>query len=469
VKKVLIYGISGATWTVIDPLLQAGRLPTFARLIEGGVRAVASSVRAEGDKHFRPQIAWPTVSTGVLPARHGVTRFFHRYDDVVVPSIWDYFQSAGARVGLFGWPIVWPPRQVNGFMIPTYDGRDASTWPPELSYIRTLDRRQEAARGGKDVLSKVPVGESLRMAGKLLKGGVSAGTFARLASAAADSKLRAPAELRPLLLRRARLQISVDMFRKLCDQYQPQFSAFATFLVDYAAHRFWLFHEPERFADAPKQIPPRLRDALIDSYIAVDRALGRILSFVDNDTVIAVVSEHGMAIEPVSAEIGPWHYVMRPNKLKEFVGLPESMPANPVARWIALRPGEDRLNETADTFRKVTIEPTGQPLFQVYIHRDEVIVKLALTRAQNGHLNDLNELSIRFGQRVAPFTQIAQRFGRRRSAMHAEDAVMILHGPGIRCGMTLDRCGIADITPTLLHAAGLAVPAGLDGQVLPVF
>src|SRR5689334_22001161 len=106
-RRAFIFGISGATWQIIDSMLARGKLPTFRRLIEGGCRGVLESVRVDGDKHFRPQIAWPTIATGLLPKRHGVTKFYHTADDVSVPTIWDLVQQQSGRVGLFGWPITW--------------------------------------------------------------------------------------------------------------------------------------------------------------------------------------------------------------------------------------------------------------------------------------------------------------------------------------------------------------------------
>jgi predicted AlkP superfamily phosphohydrolase/phosphomutase len=41
--KVLIIGLHGATWKVIDPLLEQGRLPNLAQLIQEGARCVSTA------------------------------------------------------------------------------------------------------------------------------------------------------------------------------------------------------------------------------------------------------------------------------------------------------------------------------------------------------------------------------------------------------------------------------------------
>jgi hypothetical protein len=437
-------------------------------LIDRGVRAQLLSTRVLGDKHFRPQIAWPTIATGVEPAKHRATRFFLTAADIAVPTIWEHFQQSGRRVGLFGWPISWPVRPVNGFLIPAYDGRDPSTWPPEYSYIRTLDRRAEAARSGHEISENVPLVELFGLLGKLVRGGVRPSTFLRLIGSMIDSYMLAPDELRHLLLRHARLDISVDFFVKLYHKHSPEFAAFVTFLVDYAEHRFWMFQEPDKFSDAPIRIAPRLASSIEDSYIAVDRALGRILAQIDSQTIVAVLSEHGMAIEPISAEIGLWHWVLRPRKIQTFVGIDEAIPAVPVARWVAFRPPPDQQRTFADRLRSVRIAHTDLPLFQIDEHRDEVIVKLAIWRKDLPTLKELESLQVQYNDRTIPFTQIAQRLGRRRSAMHAEIGVLILAGPGVRHD-DIGAARLIDIAPTLLKAAGLSTSTGLDGRVLRVF
>jgi predicted AlkP superfamily phosphohydrolase/phosphomutase len=80
----------------------------------------------------------------------------------------------------------------------------------------------------------------------------------------------------------------------------------------------------------------------------------------------------------------------------------------------------------------------------------------------------LDSLQVRCNGHTVPFVEIAQRFGRRRSAMHAENAVLILAGPGVRRA-DIGAARLIDIAPTLLKAAGINALNGLDGRVLDVF
>ena len=44
--------------------------------------------------------------------------------------------------------------------------------------------------------------------------------------------------------------------------------------------------------------------------------------------------------------------------------------------------------------------------------------------------------------------------------------MLILAGAGVKPGTRLEGANILDLTPTILHAMGLAVPQDLDGRVL---
>ena len=64
--KVLVLGLDGGTWNIIDPLVKAGKLPTIANLIHNGFRGdLESSI---------PHVtfpAWKCYSTGKNPGKLG--------------------------------------------------------------------------------------------------------------------------------------------------------------------------------------------------------------------------------------------------------------------------------------------------------------------------------------------------------------------------------------------------------------
>jgi hypothetical protein len=144
----------------------------------------------------------------------------------------------------------------------------------------------------------------------------------------------------------------------------------------------------------------------------------------------------------------------------------------PIARWLAIRTG-DGSPVPADTvarLRAVTVVETGLPLFQVVEHgHDEVVVKLALDRSvpryRDGHLDALRVSSV---AGVVPFGELASRFGRPRSAMHAREGVLVLAGGVVDPGKAAVEAELVDFAPTILAAAGITPPDGLDGRVLPV-
>jgi predicted AlkP superfamily phosphohydrolase/phosphomutase len=54
----------------------------------------------------------------------------------------------------------------------------------------------------------------------------------------------------------------------------------------------------------------------------------------------------------------------------------------------------------------------------------------------------------------------------RRPGGHSKDGFLILSGPGIAPGRTLEGAHLLDLAPTILHLLGVAVPRDLDGRVL---
>jgi predicted AlkP superfamily phosphohydrolase/phosphomutase len=139
--KLTVIGLDAATFDVIDPLVEAGELPSIARVLGEGTGGVLRSTTHPLTPH-----AWSTMVTGVNAARHGIWDFIERgesgYELRVIngsyrraPAVWDRLGRAGRRVGLVNIPFTWPAPHVDGFAIAGMDagGREKGmTHPPQL-------------------------------------------------------------------------------------------------------------------------------------------------------------------------------------------------------------------------------------------------------------------------------------------------------------------------------------------------
>ncbi|HMC83591.1 MAG TPA: alkaline phosphatase family protein, partial [Candidatus Polarisedimenticolia bacterium] len=121
--RLLVLGLDGADWKVVDDLLGEGKLPNLARLIREGVRARLKTIAPA----LSP-VVWTSIATGFLPPEHGILDFL--VEDIrtgrkipvtsrqrKVRAIWNLLSEAGIPVGVIGWWATWPAESVNGYVV----------------------------------------------------------------------------------------------------------------------------------------------------------------------------------------------------------------------------------------------------------------------------------------------------------------------------------------------------------------
>jgi predicted AlkP superfamily phosphohydrolase/phosphomutase len=142
---IAIVGLDGATWDLAGPFMEAGDMPVLRRLVGGGASGVLRSTT--------PPVtfpAWSSFMTGVNPGKHGIFDFTRRvpgtYEiafvssrDRRVPTIWQLLSEAGRRVAVLGVPTTYPPEAVNGIVVGGFDspvatGIDGSFVHPPAFY-----------------------------------------------------------------------------------------------------------------------------------------------------------------------------------------------------------------------------------------------------------------------------------------------------------------------------------------------
>src|SRR5262245_31755917 len=121
-RRVLMIGLDGATFDLILPWVEAGKLPAFARILSGGAWGPLKST-------VPPMTfpAWTSLMTGKNPGKHGVYDFTEREPGgygirfvnanwVKSKTIWRLLSDAGRRVAVLSLPVTYPPEPVNGVM-----------------------------------------------------------------------------------------------------------------------------------------------------------------------------------------------------------------------------------------------------------------------------------------------------------------------------------------------------------------
>ena len=71
-SKVIVVGIDGGTLNLMEPWMNTGKLPTFAKIREQGI---CGKLRSTTPYYSAP--AWISMVTGCNPGKHGIYDFFH--------------------------------------------------------------------------------------------------------------------------------------------------------------------------------------------------------------------------------------------------------------------------------------------------------------------------------------------------------------------------------------------------------
>ncbi len=502
--KTLVIGLDGATFDLIQPMVDRGELPTFARLMtEGAWGTLRSTIPP-----VSPQ-AWSSFLTGVHPGRHGIFGFLdapqgHFYrrpilsaQDIQVPTLLQIAGEAGRRIAAFGIPMTYPPAPINGVMVPEQHGPPLSH-PPHL-----WDELVATVGDPRDQAIHIPY----------LFTQDKRGYVTRL-----HELLEVQRRAIQKLLNREAFDLSIVVFT----------------VTDRMSHFLWK-HTDVTHPDHQPRWAEVLGDALPDMYRRLDAIIAELWKLMGPDSTLIVMSDHGfgplhkrvfinrwlweqglLAVRPLAYQLAsiryPWPLLRVYNSLARRLGLPYL--ALPIGRWqkpidpelyeprfffnahtlidwhrtqvysgddaeqgiyINLRgrephgtisPGDEykRLRQKLrQALLSITDPDDGRPVVEHVWFREETY-----TGPQQKSAPDLVLQFRDFNYALSTdlFVPDVVAPARYRSGTHHPEGICLLAGPHIQSGISLDEATIVDMAPTVLHLLDVPVPKYIEGRVL---
>jgi hypothetical protein len=120
--RVYVIGLDGATWDIIDPLIERGKLPVFKDLKESGAWA-----RLRTFDPTLSAVVWTSIATGKAMIKHGIVdwTYVNKHNiqvpysssEKLAPSIWEMMDEHGLRSVVLNWFVTYPPDAVRGVMV----------------------------------------------------------------------------------------------------------------------------------------------------------------------------------------------------------------------------------------------------------------------------------------------------------------------------------------------------------------
>ncbi len=477
--RVIVLGWDSATFDVIDPLIEAGRLPVISRLMKDGFRAPLRSTWPP-----MTDCAWTSAFTGCNPGAHGIFgswyrapgRYACRYyssRDRKMPALWEL--TDGVRYLVWNVPMAFPPSPIDGVMVSGYGA------PPGSRFCAPDEVQDDIARRWplEDLLDRAPHGTLESFLEDLIRG------------------LEAQAEALPRMVMETGADCALAVW--------PH--------IDRAQHFFWQFRDRVH----------QLRGAVERVYEAMDAATGSVVeAFPDAD--VLVMSDHGAGTLHGDVNMGAWltrngfasyekkrHRSltsvawMLPPRVRRFArqtapGLARRTMAATLAGqlapfdwaatrafvgfqgdlWLNLEGREpeptvrrseagEALAELSEALLELTDPRRGRRVFSAAHRRDDIYRGPA-----SGMAPDLMLDSWSAGYRVAPGREPtvdvvippSPLAGVQEpwSADHRPLGILVAAGPRIATGAA-DELSLYDVCPTALALLEQAVPEGLDGRV----
>ena len=487
----IVLGLDGATWEIITPLLEEGRFNNIPSLVSSGRTSTLEST-------FPPITApaWLSMATGQNPGKTGVFYFLNREDPDSFEfeslgsekfqgqSFWDVLTARGYDVGVFNFPMLYPPYDLggDGFMISGLGSPEDDTITSPSSLKAELDDVTDGYR------VKVPY---------------------------ADPKYRGrpgklEADLHEIVDKRKRA-IEYLLTHKDPDVFFGVISA-----TDWAQHYFWRYYDSSHPMYEPDETD-EYEDAIGRLWERVDETVGHVADIADQENAtLLLVSDHGFgpvtrtfhsnawleaeefrvsrnqsSLQKLRTKYFPYiRSIAEPivsaipqlNDLAKSIGKSVRGSPGEAVDWdrsVAFAPKQNLTcgmiymlsDDPADRDAVVTAlselrDSDGTPL-NVDVYSPEELYDGPKTELAPDILFTVDDFACAVDPRYSTDDDIVTTGppSAARSGGHRMNGIYCFAGAGIESGEGVDA-SLLDIAPTILYALDEPIPAVMDGDVL---
>ncbi|MGB3541361.1 alkaline phosphatase family protein [Rubrivirga sp.] len=289
-NRVLLIGWDAADWKVISPLLDAGKMPALASLVERGVMGNLATL----EPPFSPML-WTSIATGHTADRHGILHFVQPDEtgtgirpvlgtSRTAKALWNVLHQSGMRSNVVGWWPSHPAEPIRGAMVSNFF--QTETPPPGTVHPPDLE----------DVLLDLRVGVKELTGNHLVP---------FLPDLAEIDQIQDP---RPLAVARA-ISDSASIHAAatyLMETTDWDLTAVYFDAIDHLGHGFMRYHPPQLPGVTDDDF--RLYRHVIEAgYRFHDMMLGQLLAQTDDDTAVILLSDHGFYSDHLRPREVPRH------------------------------------------------------------------------------------------------------------------------------------------------------------------
>lgn len=475
--RVLLVGLDGATFDVLDPLMAEGVMPSLQRLVQSGIRATLQSTVPA----LTPP-AWTSLVTGRRPGAHGIFDFFRqdRADDpsmrfltsrdVECPPVWSMASAAGLRSTVLNFPLTFPAPPIAGHVLPG-------------GFMPWRQLRLGCHPDGLfDRLRSLPSFNPRELA-------LDMSHEAKAIEGCAED------EYEPWIRMHCRRERQwVDIARYLQADEPSAFTAVLFDGPDKIQHLCWRFVDPAMRDGLTTAWERSLREACRAYYHELDACIGELCDAMP-EAAVFVTSDHGFGPQVRTFFVNSWLeqaglLAWRDGQRPQAVGA-GSLGLNQLARhvyqldWTRTRayaplPSGNgihivRADEAhpggvaAGDYERFRRELAAQLLTATDPQTGERVVGRVWTREElfaGPNLELAPDLTLELSDGGLMSILSSPDAVRRRdvpTGTHRPDGVFVAAAADVQRGARLDTLSILDVAPLMLHALGLPIPSSLEG------